>query len=118
MCRRLLAAGAVLPLAVAVGLAGGAWAQPAAPAAASAVGYPNNPQGTPQAQAGGAPVATDTAACPAAGRCAASPDVSRAADSGTTGTLQSGGVRTPSTAYPDSPVKTPAADPSGQAPKP
>lgn len=106
----LLAAGAIFPLA--------AWAQPAPPpSTGSAVGYPNNPQGTPQAQNGGAPVRTDRAACPAGTACPASPPLSAAADTGTTAAPAAGGVRIPSTAYPDSPVQTPGADPSGQAPR-
>ena len=84
-----------------------------------AVAYPDSPSGTPAATNKGAPVVTDKAACPSGTKCADKPAPSGQADSATTGgdAAQSGGVRTPSTAYPNSPIKTPAAEPSGTAPK-
>ena len=84
-----------------------------------AVAYPANPSGTPATESKGAPVVTDKAACPSGTKCPDKPAPSGQADSATTGgdAAQSGGVRTPATAYPDSPIKTPAAEPSGTAPK-
>ena len=82
------------------------------------VAYPDNPSATPQAQNKGAPVVTDKAACASATRCPDKPAASVAADTGSTGEkVEPGVVKTPSTAYPDSPVKTPAAEPTGTAPK-
>lgn len=90
-----------------------------ATAKTGAVAYPDNPSGTPQAQNNGAPVVTDKAACPSGSKCADKPAPSASADSATTGgdKAQSGGVRTPATAYPSSPVPTPATVPNGTAPK-
>lgn len=84
-----------------------------------AVAYPNNPSETPAAADNGAPVVTDKAACPTNAKCPDKPAPSSQADSATTGgdKAQSGGVRPPATAYPDSPVKTPGAKEDGTAPK-
>ena len=86
---------------------------------AGAVAYPANPSGTPQAENNGAPVVTDKAACASGTKCPDRPPASTAADSGSVGhaPATSGGVKVPSTAYPDSPVPTPAAEPTGTAPK-
>lgn len=99
-------------------------ANPASPGdATGAVAYPDNPSNTPAAANGGAPVVTDRAACGTAGvgRCpdrpqpsASAGSVGSASDSETA--RQEGGVKVPSTAYPDSPVPTPATQPDGKAP--
>lgn len=95
---------------------------PADPETAGSVAYPDNPSGTPQTENAGAPVATDKAACASGTECPdkPAPAPSAAADPGSTGVRpKAGGVETPSTAYPDSPVETPAADAAdGTAPKP
>lgn len=114
-----LAASLMLPILSGLALApGSAWADDAS-AKTGAVAYPDNPSGTPQADNNGAPVVTDKAACPSGSKCADKPAPSATADSATTGgnAAQSGGVRTPATAYPDSPVPTPATVPNGTAPK-
>lgn len=93
---------------------------PADPAKAGSVAYPDNPSSTPQAENAGAPVVTDKAACASGTECPDKPAPSASADTGSTGARpKAGGVETPATAYPDGPVKTPAADDeSGTAPKP
>lgn len=88
-------------------------------ASGQAVAYPNNPTGTPAtATPGTAPAAAGDQTCPAGGKCPGSPGPSTAADtSAPAGQAQTGTVATPTAAYPDSPVKTPAAESSsGTAP--
>lgn len=109
----LLAMGAVLALPLCpVGYAQTA----AAPATAA---YPDNPSGTPATTTNGTAPAGPKVACPAAGPCPDSPGAAAQAGPGTAAgeVPQPGRIATPSTAYPDSPVKTPAAEPSGTAPK-
>lgn len=90
-------------------------AQTAQPATAA---YPDNPSGTPATTTKGTAPAGQSTACPVSGPCPDSPAAAAKADTATAGDIpQPGRVATPSTAYPDSPVKTPAAAPSGTAPK-
>lgn len=74
--------------------------------------YPKAPGGTPSASDKGKPIKTK-GACKGS-KCPAKPAPSGAAS--TEGT-KPGGVRTPSTAYPGSPVKTPSTNTDGKAPR-
>ncbi|WP_158807674.1 hypothetical protein [Beijerinckia sp. L45] len=75
------------------------------------VAYPNNPSATPAANDGGKSIGTDPSCADAP--CPAKPAASGGAGSATRSD-QAAGIKTPASAYPGSPVKTPAAD--GKAP--
>lgn len=75
--------------------------------------YPNSPGGDPAAGDKGAPVETDKSACTGS-KC---PDKPAPSADATGEKAERGGIRTPSTAYPDSPVKTPATEQGGKPPR-
>lgn len=94
---------------------GAALALPLAPGRTEtgSVAYPNNPSGTPAANDGGKPIGTDSSCADAP--CAAKPAAS-GGTGGATGSDQATGIKTPTSAYPGSPVETPATASDGKAP--